>query len=65
MVDPFGQSIKPKKSWFAVYLPLFIIGAFAVSAFVLSLVAIDRVHIHPNCACRNLNNSQPKTYTFV
>jgi hypothetical protein len=66
MVDPFrsdlvfhGKDLKNRKILMFIFIPLIIFSLFAVSAFLISIVAIRRIRFHPECACKKLLEENP------
>jgi hypothetical protein len=67
MVDPFrpasvlqGRTLSNRKILFFIFLPLLIFGLLSLGAFIISVAALNRANIHPDCACRKLVPHAPE-----
>lgn len=66
MVDPFqsdslftGKDVKNRKMLIMIFVPIIVFALFAVSAFLISIVAIRRIRFHPECACKKIMEENP------
>ena len=42
-----------------VFVPLIIFSVLALAALIVSIVAINRSRLHPDCACRRIMEENP------
>lgn len=71
MVDPFerdtllpGTNTRSRKLILAIFVPLIILAIFAISAFFMSIVAIQKARFHPECACKQILEENPPSTKY-